>query len=1287
MLIAALLSNADGLHAQPPAGYYDTVDATNSTTLRATLHDVIDDHTRFPYTDSSTDTWDIINLADEDPNNTGNIIDLYKNASYGKIPGGVGAYNREHSWPKSYGFPNDAIDNYPYTDTHHLFACDAGYNSSRSNKPFRLCDAACSENPTDFNDGRGGGTGVYPGNSNWTSGSFTQGTWETWDGRKGDVARAILYMDIRYEGGIHGITGVVEPDLIATDNEALIDASNTGSNESVAYMGMLSVLLQWHAQDPVDSRELWRNEVVYSFQGNRNPFIDHPEWAECLHNNLCGGSGDTTPPADPTGLVAVAGTGQVDLSWNANSENDLAGYYVYRATASGGPYARITGSVETNNFYTDSSVVGGTTYFYVVRAIDTSANESGNSGEASATPTGGGGGGPGGVLLSEVLYDVSSGDDGFEWVELYNSGTSAVDLSGYCLGNGGTSYTYSTVQLSGTIASGATFVVGGPTSSSINANPSFDLVANFSPDFQNSGSTGDGVALFNVACAQVSGSTVPVDAVIYGPNNNSGLIDETGSANAPEVGDASAGSSLERLDLAGAWTIQGSPNPNATTLPPPSGCSVDADCDDGAFCNGAETCNAGTCKAGTPPACDDGLWCNGAETCNETTDSCDAGAPPVCDDGAFCNGTETCNETTDSCDSGADPCDPGTETCNEGADICEPIGGGSGVVLLSEVLYDVSSGDDGFEWVELYNSGTSAVDLSGYCLGNGGTSYTTSTAQLSGTIASGATFVVGGPTSSSINANPSFDLAVNFNPDFQNSGSAGDGVALFDVACAGVNGSTVPVDAVIYGPNNSNGLIDETGSANAPEVGDASPGSSIERVDLAGSWQIQGSPTPNSTPLASTGCVVDADCDDGLYCNGAETCNAGTCEAGITPSCDDGLWCNGVETCNESTDSCDSGTAPTCDDGLFCNGTEICNESTDSCDSGMAPTCDDGLFCNGTETCNETTDSCDSGTAPSCDDGLYCNGVETCNESTDSCNAGTPVVCDDGLFCNGTESCNESTDSCDAGTDPCSGGETCNETADVCEGGGGPVIWMSFRSNTSVPGVGTVTDEDIVSYDEGTGTWALEFDGSDVGLGGLEISALGILPSGDLLLSFTAAGTVGGLSVDDSDIVQFTPTSLGATTAGSFSLYFDGSDVGLTSNGEDVDGLTLDSSGNLVISTTGGFSGSGASGADEDLFTFTGTLGSATSGSFTQLFDGSDVGLGGNSAEDVDAASLTASGNLLFSTVGTFSVTGLGGEDEDVVEFSGTFGSSTSGTFSMRQDLSALGIAAGEDIGSLHIIE
>ena len=274
--------------AQAPPGYYASVDTSNATTLRSTLHAVIDDHTRYPYTSSSTDTWDILEMAQEDPNNGSRILDVYKNASYTKQGGGVGNYNREHSWPSSYGFPNDGSSNYPYTDCHVLFLCDTSYNSARSNKPFRNGSGSDSERTTNSNNGQGGGSGVYPGNSNWTGGSFTSGRWEVWGGRRGDIARAMFYMDLRYEGGNHGITGHSEPDLILTDVQSLISASNTGSNESVAYMGILSVLLQWHLEDPVDDFERQGNDVIFSFQGNRNPFIDHPEWVDCLFNGACG---------------------------------------------------------------------------------------------------------------------------------------------------------------------------------------------------------------------------------------------------------------------------------------------------------------------------------------------------------------------------------------------------------------------------------------------------------------------------------------------------------------------------------------------------------------------------------------------------------------------------------------------------------------------------------------------------------------------------------------------------------------------------------------------------------------------------------------------------------------------------------------------------------------------------------------------------------------------------------------------------------------------------------------
>jgi endonuclease I len=266
----------------PGGDYYGTADDSSAAALRASLHAIIDDHVKIPYSSSTaTDTWDVLEFADEDPNNPGRILDVYRNASYQKYGAGNTEYNREHTWPKSYGFTNDGSGNYPYTDTHMLFLSDSGYNSSRGNKPYATCLVGCTERVTVANNGEGGGSGVFPGNSNW----YDTLNWQTWGDRKGDVARAVLYMDVRYAGGTHGVTGVAEPDLVLTDDPGLINASS--SNLNVAYMGLLSDLLQWHAEDPVDDKERLRNEAVFSYQGNRNPFIDHPEWVACVFQGQC----------------------------------------------------------------------------------------------------------------------------------------------------------------------------------------------------------------------------------------------------------------------------------------------------------------------------------------------------------------------------------------------------------------------------------------------------------------------------------------------------------------------------------------------------------------------------------------------------------------------------------------------------------------------------------------------------------------------------------------------------------------------------------------------------------------------------------------------------------------------------------------------------------------------------------------------------------------------------------------------------------------------------------------
>ena len=252
--------------------------------------------------------------------------------------------------------------------------------------------------------------------------------------------------------------------------------------------------------------------------------------------------------------------------------------------------------------------------------------------------------------------------------------------------------------------------------------------------------------------------------------------------------------------------------------------------------------------------------------------------------------------------------------------------------------------------------------------------------------------------------------------------------------------------------------------------------------------------------------------------------------------------------------------------------------------------------------------------------------------------------------------------------------------------------YLSFNAATTVPGVGTVEDEDVVAYDVGTGTWSMYFDGSDVGVTS-NVTGFGILPGGDLVLSFsTATTTVPGLtggpsgtSVTYRQAVRFAPTSLGATTAGAFSFYFDGADVGLTQNSEQIDAFTVGADGAIYLSTTGNPSVTGLSGLnDEDVLRFAPTaLGSTTAGTWTLHFDGSDVGFSDASGEDLDAIGFDSLGRLLFSTTGAFSAPGASGDDEDIGRFAGTFGATTTGSSTLVLDLSVLGVATGANVDAI----
>jgi hypothetical protein len=139
------------------------------------------------------------------------------------------------------------------------------------------------------------------------------------------------------------------------------------------------------------------------------------------------------PPTAPNGLVATPGIKQISLDWDDNIETDLAGYKVYRSTSSGGPYSEIA-SLGLTSDYIDTGLTGGITYYYVVTAVDGGANESGNSNEASATPSG--------------LTLLDDGFEGSPW-DFYWDGNFTTDWQISQTGGGYGGSTYSADHASG----------------------------------------------------------------------------------------------------------------------------------------------------------------------------------------------------------------------------------------------------------------------------------------------------------------------------------------------------------------------------------------------------------------------------------------------------------------------------------------------------------------------------------------------------------------------------------------------------------------------------------------------------------------------------------------------------------------------------------------------------------------------------------------------------------------------------------------------------------------------
>jgi endonuclease I len=245
--------------AQIPA-YYSSIDFNQSgdnlkyqlTTLITNTHTTI-----LPYTASgTTDTWDALYQTDLNPTNSNNVFlvygwddsdsdltnDLNRNKTYSCHTSSCnGLWVREHVYPRSLGTPNLGFE-FAGSDAHHLRSIDSNRNSSRSNRKFE------------------------EGNALNTSYITSAGNWYPGNQWKGDIARMIMYMYVRYP------------------TQCLPNNVGVGNTSYSNFGDMPNVFLEWNAQDPVSQYESNRNNILNNLQGNRNPFIDNPYLATKIWN-------------------------------------------------------------------------------------------------------------------------------------------------------------------------------------------------------------------------------------------------------------------------------------------------------------------------------------------------------------------------------------------------------------------------------------------------------------------------------------------------------------------------------------------------------------------------------------------------------------------------------------------------------------------------------------------------------------------------------------------------------------------------------------------------------------------------------------------------------------------------------------------------------------------------------------------------------------------------------------------------------------------------------------------
>lgn len=436
--------------AQAPSGYYSSANGLSGDQLKNELNNIISGHTEYSY----SNVWDILKVTDVDPGNGNNVKGIYSRFSMNaaaQYDGGAG-WNREHVWAKSRGDFGTSMG--PGTDVHHIRAADVSTNSARNNRAF-------DNGGTQYIDGSGNYSGPTPAKkgSGWT--------WYPGDEVKGDVARMIFYMATRYEGE-NG-----EPDLELTEQVL----SNT---DKQPLHGKLSVLLQWHNEDPVSSEEMDRNDAIFSYQGNRNPFIDHPEYVASIWGGSGSGGGSgggSTCSQTEVTFTLITDNYPGETSWTLSNGSSTV--------ASGSNYAN------ANSTYTETLCLADGTYSFTIDdtygdgiccaygsgsyEFTSAAGTLISGGQFSYTETksftigtsgGGSGGGSsnGDVIISEYVEGSSYN----KAIEIANLSSASVNLSNYALKkqtNGSGSWS-SALTLSGTLAPNSVYVICNSSASS-----------------------------------------------------------------------------------------------------------------------------------------------------------------------------------------------------------------------------------------------------------------------------------------------------------------------------------------------------------------------------------------------------------------------------------------------------------------------------------------------------------------------------------------------------------------------------------------------------------------------------------------------------------------------------------------------------------------------------------------------------------------------------------------------------------------------------------------------------